>query len=271
MTNDLVKVDSNAVDVLQDLQNTEALVGKLMQSKHYSKMGPEGVYALVQKAKSIGMNPLEALNGGLYYVQGKVGMSTETMASLVRQAGHSVWKDSKSTDACCILHGKRKDSGDTWHVSFSIEDAKRAGIFKEQSPWGKYPSVMCYNRAMSILCRQLFPDIIKGAGYTHDELKEIAASTSYQVEVESEVLLINKDMLAVLEQLIAEDDNPSEVQDGILSTYKISSLGELLAEKVSSIIKRIKARQDKQREVKVPVIEVVKPDVMEDEVAALFE
>jgi hypothetical protein len=72
------------------------------------------------------------------------------------------------------LHGRRADNGDTWTCSFSIEDAKKAGIYKNS--WEKYQSAMCYNRAMSFLARQLFPDVIKGAGYTPDELHEIAAS-----------------------------------------------------------------------------------------------
>lgn len=188
MSQDLAVVDINKSFL--EVENTKKLCDKLMETPHYKKMGAEGVYAIVSKAKSIGIDPIDALNGSLYYVQGKVGMSTEQMACLVRQAGHSVTKDSKSTDNKCILNGKRNDTGDTWSISFSIDDAKRAGIFKDASPWGKYPTVMCYNRAMSMLCRQLFPDIIKGAGYTMDELKEIAKSNDYSKLEESEMVVI---------------------------------------------------------------------------------
>lgn len=102
-------------------------------------------------------------------------MSTEAMAARMRAAGHSIQKDSqKSSPSCCVLIGKRADNGDQWETSFSIDDAKRAGIYNDRGPWGKYPSVMCYNRAMSMMFRQLTPDLSKGAGYTLDELKEIA-------------------------------------------------------------------------------------------------
>ncbi|MDD4989617.1 MAG: hypothetical protein PHV42_04305, partial [Candidatus Pacebacteria bacterium] len=148
-----------------------------MKTPHYSKLGPDGIYSIVAKARSMDIDPVDALNGSLYYVNGRVGMSTEAMAARMRGAGHSIQKDiQKSSNTCCVLIGKRADNGDEWSTSFSVDDAKRAGIYNEKGPWGKYPSVMCYNRAMSMMFRQLTPDLSKGVGYTLDELKEIAVT-----------------------------------------------------------------------------------------------
>lgn len=158
---------------LNEIENTRKVCEALMQTPHYSKLGRDGIYAVVAKAKSLGIDPIDALNGSLYYVNGRVGMSTESMAARMRSAGHSIKMDERSTPTNCILQGKRADNGDTWTTSFSVEDAKRAGIYNERGPWGKYPSVMCYNRAMSMMFRQLTPDLSKGVGYTLDELKEI--------------------------------------------------------------------------------------------------
>lgn len=158
--------------LLQDVETMQKMCAALMKTKHYQKMGEDGIFAIIQKAKSIGINPLEALNGGLYFLQGKIGMSSEMMASLIRQQGHSVIKDERSNEKICILKGKRADNGDTWSISFSMDDARRAGLAKNM--YEKYPAVMLYNRAMSMLARQLFPDVIKGAGYTMEELREIS-------------------------------------------------------------------------------------------------
>jgi len=163
---------------IQSISKMQTMCSTLMKTKHYQKMGEEGIFAIVTKAKSIGLDPLEALNGGLYFVQGKVGMSSETMASLIRGAGHSIIKDPKSNNDICILHGKRKDNGDTWTITFSLDDARRAGLMKNM--YEKYPAIMLYNRSMSMLARQLFPDVIKGAGYTLDELKEIERSNKIE-------------------------------------------------------------------------------------------
>lgn len=174
---ELVKREDNFSASLAEIQNTKKMCEMLMQTPHYAKMGPEGIYAVVAKAKSMDIDPMDALNGALYFVNGRVGMSTEAMAARMRAAGHSIQKDiQKSTNTCCVLIGKRADNGDQWVTSFSVEDAKRAGIYNERGPWGKYPDVMCYNRAMSKMFRQLTPDLSKGAGYTLDELKEISGN-----------------------------------------------------------------------------------------------
>lgn len=173
MANELV-VKNNFNDSVMELENTQRVCKMLMQQPHFRKLGEDGIFAISLKAKSLGLDLFDACSGMLYFVQGRVGMSTELMATLIRQAGHSVIKDAKSDNTVCILHGTRKDNGDTWTVSFSMDDARRAGLAKNM--YDKYPGIMLYNRAMSMLARQLFPDVIKGCGYTYDELKEIGDS-----------------------------------------------------------------------------------------------
>jgi hypothetical protein len=162
--------DNNEI-MLSEIESTEKICTALLKSKHYEKIGRDGIFAIVQKAASLGIKPIEALNGGMYYVQGKVELSAITMARLIRQQKHSITMDKNSTPTMCILHGRRADNGDTWKASFSIDDAKRAGIYKEGSPWSKYPDIMCYNRALSKLARQLFPDVI-GNCYVEGEISE---------------------------------------------------------------------------------------------------
>lgn len=174
MANELVKQESSFMLLRREAEE--------ISKSGVVRMAPDAIVAILLQARAMDIPPEKALNGLFYFVNGKVGMSSEFMAYLVRKAGHSVIKDSSSTDTKCILHGKRRDNGDTWTVSFSIEDAKRAGLYKEGNPWAKYPSTMCYNRAMSILFRQLFPDLSQGAGYTKDELEEIKDSPMKEVE-----------------------------------------------------------------------------------------
>jgi|SRR5271166_6850373 len=189
MTKELVVSQAENFDLLADIDQTQSAVKKLLQTKHYQAMGEAGIFAIIQKAKSLKINPVDALGGGLYFTNGKVGMSAEMMNTLIRSHGHSIVKDTKSNDSICILHGKRADNGDTWTESFSLEDAKRAGIYNDKTPWGKYPRNMCFNRALSNLARQLFPDVIKGC-YEIDELKSFAESpmsfnkAAYEADIE---------------------------------------------------------------------------------------
>lgn len=169
---------------LADLEKIQELCKKLLATPHYKKIGEEGIHAIMARAKALGIHPFEALNGGFHCINGKVGMSTEMMAALIRRQGHSIQKDPRSTPECVVLKGKRIDNGDEWTCSFSKEDAIAAGLWGT-STWKKYPQVMLYNRAMSMLFRQLFPDLSLGAGYVEDELKEITKTGDYATKPEN--------------------------------------------------------------------------------------
>lgn len=189
MTNELIVQDDFSRQLVE-LDKIQDTCKKLLNTKHYQALGEHGIHAIIARAKALGIHPFEALNSGFFVINGKVGMSTEMMAALVRKRGHSITKDPKSNNECVILHGKRADTGDTWTCTFTKEDAERAGLWNGPT-WKKYPGVMLYNRCMSMLFRQLFPDLSLGAGYVEDELKEITKTGDYsdlkaaEVEVKS--------------------------------------------------------------------------------------
>lgn len=169
---------------LQEVEQVQKMTAQLMRTPHYQKLGEIGIFTVVQKAKSIGLNPLDALNGAMYFVNGKVELAANTMNYMIRAKGHSITKDKKSSRDICILNGKRADNGDEWTASFSIEEAKKAGIYK--STWEKYPEDMLFARALTRLARQLFPDVIKGC-YVEGEIQDaIYADKNVRNEVEEQ-------------------------------------------------------------------------------------
>lgn len=205
---------------LDDIDKFQKVCTNLMKTKHFQKLGEEGVYSVLATAQSLGIHPMLALSRGFTCIQGKVGMTTEMMAALVRQRGHSITKDPKSNGEVCILHGKRADNGDTWTCTFSKEDAVSAGLWGT-STWKKYPAVMLYNRCMSMLFRQLFADLSLGAGYVEDELKEITKTGEYGSDnvkslYTAEIEEIKAETISFDEAILLEDllrDTPKEYQE----------------------------------------------------------
>ncbi len=226
--------------VLRDVQNMQNLCKQLMQTKHYAAIGEAGIFAVIQKAKSLNMNPLDALNGGIYYVNGKTELSSNSMNYLIRAAGHSIVKDAKSDKTCCILHGKRKDNGDTWAAQFSIEDAKKAGIYK--NTWDKYPEDMLFARALSRLARQLFPDVLKGA-YTEGEVRDGVIDnprSTTPMKVAEAVEVISKEKSSDLMDLLKKCDN--EYIDKLYSFLSKPEYGiETISDLPVSMYERVKA------------------------------
>lgn len=219
----LIQPKDNFGSALMELEQIEKYCGILMKTKHYQKMGPDGVFAIVSKAKILNIHPLEALDGGLYYVQGRVGMSAETMASLIRREGHSITKDPKSGDTLCILHGKRSDNGDTLTVKFSLDDAKRAGIYK--GVWEKYPATMCFCRCMTMLGRQLFSDVIKGVRYAKDELVEIAKSNGKHEDLQEAEVEVFEEAASIAKEAEKEEEVTitSEQYDELSAMFDLCS------------------------------------------------
>ncbi len=57
-------------------------------------------------------------------------------------------------------------------VTFTVEEAKRAGLIKDGGNWQKWPGRMCLARAKSFLARDLFADLLLGL-YETDEMREV--------------------------------------------------------------------------------------------------
>lgn len=129
----------------------------------------ETVAMLVMYAHELGVSPAQALINGFDIIQGKISMKPALMSNMIRRAGHSLQILKWEADEC-IIKGKRSDNGDEMTISFSMEDAKRAG-WSEKAVYKQNPKNMLYARCMGNLGRMLFGDVI-GNPYAEDEIFE---------------------------------------------------------------------------------------------------
>lgn len=242
MTSQVVEHQDEFTKSLIEIEHTQKMCQALMRMPHYNKMGEVGVFTIVQKARSIGLNPLDALNGAMYFVNGKVELASNTMNYMIRIKGHSVCKDTRSTPECCILRGKRADNGDTWIASFSIDDAKRAGIYK--NTWEKYPEDMLFARALSRLARQLFPDVIKGC-YVEGELEQRGPERPQMIEV-AKVEVISKEQAESLCDMLKKCS--PEYQEEIRQFCLKSKYGEQLDMLPVNLVERLTKSINKKME-----------------------
>lgn len=247
--NDLVIREPDEFDLaIQDLEKTKKICQKLMQTPHYAKLGEVGVFTIIQKAKSMGLNVLDALNGSMYIVNGKVELAANTMNYLIRAKGHSISKDPKSDRNICILNGKRIDNGDMWTSTFSIDDAKKAGIFK--NTWEKFPEDMLFSRALTRLARQLFPDVIKGC-YVEGEISSSSHIThqNFTEDLKIEHLdvkeLISNENIDILMSLLNTDEKYKDQVLKRISELGYSEINEIPSKMYETILN---AARDKFRE-----------------------
>lgn len=141
------------------------------KAPYYQKMG--GVPAIVSiwlAAKELGIPPLQAINGGLWCVQGRVILSAPMMNQMIWKAGHRIEKVTHNAEIC-HLKGVRA-GGQEWEEVYTIQDAQKSGV-TTKDVWQKYPKNMLFHSCLRNLARNFFPDVIGNCDLASPEVIEM--------------------------------------------------------------------------------------------------
>jgi hypothetical protein len=154
----------------EEMTNLQVIARSAATSGLYNGIGSEQkILMIILYAREMGIPVFQALNGGVWNIQGKIEISARLMAAMIRRAGHSM-KVTVCNENECTIEGTRSDNGDTFSASFTMKDAQKAGLAGRGS-WKSYAEDMLYARAMSRLGRRLFPDVI-GTAYVEGEIRD---------------------------------------------------------------------------------------------------
>lgn len=159
-TRQAVSMLSQLTELAARLAGTE-FVPKALRGK------PAAVLACILTGQELGVGPMQSL-AHIHVIEGKPTQSAELMRALVTKAGHR-FSVRKLSSAEVTVVGTRSDTGEALEVTWTLEDAKRAGV-ATKDVWRQYPRAMLLARATSELCRAHFADVLGGVSYTPDEL-----------------------------------------------------------------------------------------------------
>lgn len=167
---------SHKLDLNHLTMNQLRYLGQVMSQSGMFPDAKAGPTALVKilAGQEIGMPPFQAMTN-IHIIQGKATMSANLMAAKVKGHPKYDYKLKLSpTEATVTMYevveasGAKEELGD---FTFTIEDAKRAGLVKAGSGWEKYPQNMLFARAISSAVRMYAPDVFNGnTVYSPDEL-----------------------------------------------------------------------------------------------------
>ena len=121
---------------------------------------PGNVLVAIQWGMEIGLQPMQAMQN-IAVINGRPSIWGDAMIALVRACPAFEYITETQTDreATCVI--KRKGEPEAVRT-FSMEDAKRAGLTGKSGPWTQYPKRMMQMRARSWALRDVFPDVLKG-------------------------------------------------------------------------------------------------------------
>ena len=118
------------------------------------------VLVAIQWGMEIGLKPLQAMQN-IAVINGRPSLWGDAVIALARNSSacEYIIETQTATEATCRV----KRRGEPEQVrTFSMSDAKAAGLAGKQGPWTQYPKRMMQMRARAFAIRDVFPDVLKG-------------------------------------------------------------------------------------------------------------
>lgn len=210
------------------MQFSEHLASSSMVPKQYQGK-PADILVAVQWGYEIGLAPMQALQN-ISVINGKPSVYGDAAMALVQASplceGIDEHIDGEGTPNPVAVCVARRKGRMPVVAKFSVEDAKRAGLWGKQGPWQAYPKRMLQMRARGFALRDAFPDVLKGLitaeeaqDYPTDEPRKVRdvtpakpanpldAIASPRIEQTSDPIII--------EQQLADTVDPEEVRQQV--------------------------------------------------------
>jgi hypothetical protein len=160
-TNNRGFAPANLTEAIQfsDLLASSSIVPKAYQGK------PQDILVCVQWGYEMGLAPMQALQN-IAVINGKPSVYGDAAMALVQASSvcedvEEYFEDTDKPNFVAVCIASRKGRKPVT-VKFSVEDAKRAGLWGKQGPWSAYPKRMMQMRARGFALRDAFPDVLKG-------------------------------------------------------------------------------------------------------------
>lgn len=143
----------------QALKFAEYLADSNLVPKDF-KGKPGDCLIAMQWGVELGLKPLQALQN-LAVINGRPALWGDAVIALVRGSSvceYVIEEDDGKTATCRVKRRGEQEQA----RSFSMDDARAAGLLGKQGPWSNYPKRMRQMRARAFALRDVFPDVLRG-------------------------------------------------------------------------------------------------------------
>ncbi|RRU17869.1 recombinase RecT [Stenotrophomonas sp. 278] len=159
----------------QALQFSDILAESDLVPKDF-KGKPGNCLIAMQWGAELGLKPLQALQN-IAIINGRPALWGDAVIALVRSSPLCEYITESDDGGTAVCRVKRR--GESEEVrTFSMEDAKAAGLAGKQGPWTQYPKRMRQMRARAFALRDVFPDVLRGMPIAEEVMDIPAGSES---------------------------------------------------------------------------------------------
>ena len=158
----------SAMVFIGQLEERWRLAKMLVCSGMIPQKTPEAAMAVMLKGHELGIAPMQAA-ANIYFFDGKVGISADLMTALFIQRAGGRLTVKEWTSAVCTIQFDRT-GWESSVISYSIEDAKEAGLVNK--PNWKNKKAMLSARCRALGIRLLAPEVFAGT-YSREEVEDM--------------------------------------------------------------------------------------------------
>ena len=212
---------------MADIMSKASIVPKDYQGN------PGNILVAIQWGAEIGLPPLQAMQN-LAVINGRPALWGDAVIALVRGSGllDAIQEDIAADAATCTV--KRKGEAPVTRT-FSMEDAKKAGLSGKQGPWSQYPKRMLQMRARAWALRDVFPDVLRGV-HVAEEAQDMPSEHNMGQAVVVESRPVESRTAAVKAKLTSRA-KPSVSLDDVLARIAAADTTESLQEAAQAAAK----------------------------------
>jgi hypothetical protein len=218
---------------------------------------PQDVLVCVQWGYEIGLAPMQALQN-IAVINGKPSVYGDAAMALVQASPvcediEEYFEGEGTPNPVAVCVAKRKGRKPVV-AKFSVEDAKRAGLWGKQGPWQAYPKRMMQMRARGFALRDAFPDVLKGlitaeeAQDYPDEAKPRPAkditprnpldrvAAPALPEVTSDPIVIAQAMEDTVDPVLTALDEAKTIADQMVERFEVVNIPEVTVAEVTDVV-----------------------------------
>ena len=205
-----------------DMLANSSMVPRAYQGK------PQDILVCVQWGMEMGLAPMQALQN-IAVINGKPSVYGDAAMALVQASPvcedvEEFFEGEGTPNPVAVCVAKRKGRKPVT-ARFSVEDAKRAGLWAKQGPWSAYPKRMMQMRARGFALRDAFPDVLKGMITVEEAQDYPEEAKPRQVAKPANPL----DMVAP-PPAIEQTSNPAVIEAAFAHDQEAATVNELVAQ-----------------------------------------
>lgn len=227
-----------------DMLANSSMVPKAYQGK------PQDILVCVQWGMEMGLAPMQALQN-IAVINGKPSVYGDAAMALVQASPvcedvEEFFEAEGTPNPVAVCVAKRKGRKPVT-ARFSVEDAKRAGLWGKQGPWSAYPKRMMQMRARGFALRDAFPDVLKGMitveeaqDYPEEAKPRQVAKPANPLDMVAPPMIERSDDPAVIEEVFAKDQEEADavnelVAQAVAADMEVVDIPEVVAPQVEQV------------------------------------